>query len=124
MTFQARSWVDPAVDLVLCQVVPPMGHKTLGSVLELVTRFDLFFVGMTVGAEGLLVAEVADLFLLNGEKLVTLVIISRMIQGSTPIIMAVTAHGGGRNFNGVNPADARRRGAGVQSRKEGKENHE
>lgn len=54
MTFQAGGGIDFAVNLVLAQIISPVGQAPFHGLQILVARFYLFLVGMAVRAEGFL----------------------------------------------------------------------
>jgi hypothetical protein len=64
VTLNAGGRVNPAVDLVLAQVIATVGQKPLGRFFILVARLDLFLVGVAIGTKGFLVTGVAGEFIL------------------------------------------------------------
>jgi hypothetical protein len=115
MTFDARCGIDPAVDLVLIEIIPLMRQCPLGGILKLVARFQFVPMCMAVGAKGLLVANHAGPALLLRVKPVTLGEIARMVQRCPPVLMAVAAKGGCRQFNRVLHRNTCRMGTGIDA---------
>lgn len=101
MTFHTRCRIDPAVDLVLVEIIALVGQRPLGGILVLVARLQFILMRMTVGAKGLGVADRAGPALLFGVKPVPLREIARMVQRGPPVLVAVAAKGSCRQFNGV-----------------------
>jgi hypothetical protein len=64
MTSHAGSRVDPAVDLMLVEIVPPVGQASFRRVFILVARLQFFLVRVAVGAKGLFMTDGAGLTLL------------------------------------------------------------
>jgi len=93
MAREARCRIDPAVDLVLREVVSPVWHGPLWRILVLIARLELFLVRVAVSAEGFHMAEVADLLLLRRVELVTRAEVGGVVQGCAPILVAVGADG-------------------------------
>lgn len=83
MTFDARSGINPAVYLVLAQVITTMGKGTFRSIAEFVTRLDIFPGGVAVGTERLVVTGVAGLAGRSGiEPMLAHEIRSAMVEGT------------------------------------------
>ena len=101
MTFQARCGIYPAVDLVLVQIIPPVGQRKFRGIFVLVARLQFILMRMAVGAKGLRVADRAGPALLFGVKPVPLREIARMVQRRPPVLVAVAAEGSCCQFNGV-----------------------
>ena len=75
VTGETRSRVDPAVDLVLGDIISPVRHGYIRGILILVARLDLFLVCVASGAERLRMAEQTSLLPLGSIELVRPVVI-------------------------------------------------
>ncbi len=91
MARKTRRGIDPSVYHVLGEIVSPVGQAPLGRILELIARLDFFFVRVAIGAEGLDVAEVADLCPLRCEELVARDEIRRMVERGPIVLVTVDA---------------------------------
>lgn len=80
MAGEARCRVEPAVDLVLVQIVSPMRHDALWGVLELVARLQLFLVRVAICAEALVMAGPAGVLLLDGDEFMPHPEVGGMVQ--------------------------------------------
>jgi hypothetical protein len=70
MAFHAGRRVDPAVDLVLVEIISPVRQRPFGGIFELVAWFYLLFVCMTVQTVGFRMADIAGLLVLRCVELV------------------------------------------------------
>jgi hypothetical protein len=61
MTFNARNRINPAVNLMLVQVISPVRKVTLGNVAEFIAWLDILPVGVTVGTERFMMTGTAGL---------------------------------------------------------------
>jgi hypothetical protein len=114
MTRETGRGVYPAVDLMLGEVIPPVRQGPFRGVLELVARFKLFFVRVTVGAEGFRMTDLAGLLLLRGIELVFFDVIRpvAVVQCRPPIAMTITAQVHARAYIRMFSDEARSCGAG------------
>ena len=101
MTFHARSWVYPAVDFMLVQVITTVGQGPFGRILIFIARLQLFLVCVTVGAERLFVANFAGTALLLCIEPVSYRIITGVVHCSPPIRVAITADRETRYLDGM-----------------------
>jgi len=111
---EARGWIDPAVDLVLREIVSPVRQGPLRRIFKLVARLELFLVIVAVSAEGFHVADVADLPLLLRVEFVTCFAeVGGVVQGCAPVCVAVGADGQrSHDFSGMFFCQACGSGAG------------
>ena len=114
MTGETGRGIDPAVYFVLVQVISPVRHGQLRSILELVAGLQLFLVGVAIGAEGLLVAHRTGLLILSCEEFMPRSIIRSMVQRSAGVRMAIAADRGIFNLRWMLCRHAR----GMRARKE------
>jgi hypothetical protein len=92
VALQAGNGIDPPFDSVAAEIITAMGRCPFRLTLVFVTGFDLFPVGVTIGAEGFLVAGGTGLLLLARIKLVSAIEIVRLVvQGPPAILVAFRA---------------------------------
>ena len=116
MTLGTGSRIDPAIDLVLAQIVAAVRQRPLRGILVLVARLDLFLVGMAIGTERFLMAGGTGKFLLRGIKPVLKVKIVRLvIEGAPTVAMALRAIDQPLHFYGVYPGNTVGIRAGIEN---------
>jgi len=120
MAFHTGRRIDPAIYLMLAEVIPTVWQCPLGGVLVLIARLELIFMGMTVRAKRFLVADRAGLVLLLCKEPMARQKITRMVQCRLSILVTVAAQGSDRHFNGVLHRSTGRMGAGIET----EEHHE
>jgi hypothetical protein len=114
MTGETGRGIDPAVDLVLGQVISQVRQCSFRGIFELVARFELLFVRMAVGAEGFRMTDFAGLLLLRGIELVLFDVIRpvAVVQCRPPIAMTITAQVHARAYIRMFSGEARSCGTG------------
>ena len=114
MTGETGRGIDPAVDLVLGEIISPVGQGPLRVVFKLVARFDLLLVRVAVGAEGFRMADLTGLLLLRSIELVLFDVIRpvAVVQCCPPIIMTIAAQVHARACVWMFSGKARCRGTG------------
>jgi hypothetical protein len=115
MATETRSRVNFAVDLVLIQIIAPVGEVALGRVLEFVARLDFLLVGVAVGAEGFLVAGGAGILGAGIGTMLCHEIGGLVIQGSPGVAMAFAAIGEALHLFGVHSGDTVGVCAGIEN---------
>jgi hypothetical protein len=123
MTFDARCRINPAIDLVLIEIIPWMRQRPLGRILILVAWLQFIPMCMAVGTKGLLVADHTCPALLLCKKTVPLCVIARMIQRRPPVLVAVAAEGSCCQFDRVLHSNARHMGTGIHAEEHHENNH-
>ena len=92
MALHTGSRIDPAIDLVLAQIVTTVWQRPLRGVLVFVARFDLFLVSMAIDTEGFLMAGITGSLLLACIKsMLRIKIVSLVIEGTPTVIMTLRA---------------------------------
>jgi hypothetical protein len=114
---ETGSRVYPAVDLVLRDIISPVGHFHFRFVLELVAGLQFFLIGMAVGAEGSSVAGFTNGLFLGGIESVLLRIIGGVVEDSPLIGVAIAAYGRGFELHGMVLHDGFIFGKGKKCRK-------
>ena len=114
MTFYTGSRVDFAVDFVLAQVITTVGKVALDRFLELIARFDLFLVSMTVRTKRFLVAGSTGCLGVSVESVFSVEVNRLMIECAQRVGVAFSAVGHSFYRFGMHPGDAVGVGTGVQ----------
>ena len=120
MALHARYRVDPAIDLVLAEVIPTVRQVPLNRILVFIAWLQFILMRVAVRAEGLFVANRAGLTLLLCEEPMPCRKIACMVQCCLSILVTVAAHGSDRHINGVLHGSAGCLGAGIET----EEHHE
>jgi hypothetical protein len=115
MTLNAGGRVNPAVYPVLAQVVTTVRQEPLGRFFILVARFDLFLVGVAIGAKGFLMTGIAGEFVLLCIVTMLLIKSGSIVFERCPIVgVALGTVGRPLHLYRVHPGHAAGIGTGIE----------
>ena len=86
MAFHTRDRINPAVDLVLAEIIATVRQRPFRGILVLVTWLYFLLVGMAIGTKGFFVADGAGKFLLLGIVPVLLIKADRFVIELSPVV--------------------------------------
>ena len=123
MALQTGSRIDPSLDLMSAEIIAPVGQLPFRRTLVPVARLYLLFVGMAIGTERFLVANLAGKPLLAGIKFMPPVKIIRLVIQRRPVVgMTLSAVDETFHFRRVDLGNALGVRAGIQNSSQDKRN--